>query len=75
MATPKGGLQHPRPTRVLSLRRIESFSGVEGKRRLQVEGVSVKDRMLGLSCDGSESVAAAGAGKAGKASSVARGKL
>lgn len=71
VATPKGGLQHPRPSRVLNLRRIESFSGVEDRVK-RLEAVA-RDRMLGL-CDGSESLAKV-SGKAGKASSVFHAKV
>lgn len=74
VATPKGGLQHPRPSRVLNLRRIESFNGVEDRVR-KFEGVGTKDRMFGLSYDGSESAVAVAAGKARKASSVFHTKL
>ena len=72
VATPKGGLQHPRPSRVLNLRRIESFNGVEDRVK-RFEEVAAQDRMMGLSCDGSESTATAK--KGGKASSVPYAKL
>lgn len=74
VATPKDGLQHPRPARVLNLRRIESFSDVEGKGKSRLEEVA-KDKMLGLSSDGPESTVVAEAGKAGKLRSVLPAKL
>lgn len=73
MATPKDGLQHPRPARVLNLRRIESFSDAEGKGKFRLEQVA-KDRMLGSSCDGPESTVVAGAGKAGKAAKAGKSR-
>ena len=78
MATPKGGLQHPRPTRVLSLRRIESYNGVEDKVRFLEGGVGGqtkgKGRMVASSYNDSESSGVT-AGKARKASGVAYAKL